>query len=133
MKKEKRSLNRVTCFNEQKNKKTIDSWLLPDDFIEVFTTFFKEFGWKIDDCLNLSLGQITFICENLIKKNVPSKVKTKDKNITIIEDDKKITLEENRRIKKLVEEKEKELKRKLTAVEMNKILGKKSTTKPLEI
>ena len=98
----------------------------------MFTTFFKEFGWKIDDCLNLSLGQITFICENLIKRNTPSKVKTKDKNITIIETENE-TLEKNRRIKKLVEDEEKRLKRKLTAVEQNKILGKKSTTKPLEI
>jgi hypothetical protein len=63
----------------------------------------------------------------LVKRNTPPKVKTKDKNLKIIEDKKEQEeiLEKNKRIKQLVEAKEKEYGRKLTAVEMNKLLGRK--------
>lgn len=119
----------MNCFEAKKPKKITDCWPLPDDYTDVFVSFFKEFNWKIDDCLNLSIGQIRTIAETFIEQNKPKKQKvvTKDKNITIIEteEEKNRTLDENRRIKRLVEDKEKQLGRKLSAIEMNKLLKRK--------
>lgn len=115
------SLNREICFQSTKtNRKLIDGWPLPDDFIEVFVSFFKEFGWKIEDCLNLSIGQIRTIVEAYVNQNTPKnpRIKTKDKNITIIDDTKKT----KKTLNQLVKEKEKELNRKLTVDEMNQLI-----------
>lgn len=121
------ALHRALHF-QPKKKKILDCWPLPDDYSEAFVSFFKEFGWKVDDCLNLSINQILTITDAYIKQNTPKKpkVNTKDKNITIIEteDEKNRTLDENRRIKRLVEDAEKRKGSKLTAIEMNKLLKK---------
>lgn len=120
------SLNREIRFETNKPKKIITCFLRPNDFSDTFVSFFKEFGWKLDDCLDLTITQLTSIVEIFIKQNTPKKQKvvTKDKNITILEEDKQRSLEENRRIKQLVEKAEKDKGRRLSAVEMNKLLKK---------
>lgn len=114
------ALHRAQPFEHKKPKSQIACWPLPNDYAEVFVSFFKEFGWKVDDCLNLSIGQIRTITDTYINQNTPKnpRIKTKDKNITIIDGTKKT----KKTLNQLVKEKELELRRKLTVDEMNQLI-----------
>lgn len=110
------ALHRAQPF-ESKPKDIIHCWPLPDDYSEVFVSFFKEFNWKIEDCLNLSIGQIRTIADIFVDQNTPKKRSPKPGQVGYVP--KKI---KKPSLNALVKVKEQELKRSLTVDEMNEII-----------